>query len=171
MNLVNTFWTAFDKKQPDLGKFIDVFTKYFDNKYRSPDDIHLSGYKSIICNFNNHLQKTLTIEMLVAMKDRKVLGKPIDPAQIDPQNEMSNSVASGMYRDIDDYQQAMESVWYEGFEVKPIDDAAARNSVLNSENKSFAKEYDFGFKFFGFETISDMKDQPVTIEFWKEVLK
>lgn len=159
MDLAQTLWIAFDKKQPDYPELIIWVRSNYVKEF-----IQLE----IIEGFNNHLQKTLELEMLVAMKDGKVL------------EELS--IVSFIHKsEMQDYQQAMESVLYEGFnkyeDVKLFGDHYVSETIqiIFSEgtiniNKVFQDRFsEYIARNDG--KISDMTGQPITLNWWKEVLR
>ena len=159
MKLAHTLWIAFDKKQPDYPEFIT----WIGRKIIS-DEKEKLFYLCLIFNFNNHLQKTLTIEMLVAMKDGEVLKDPLKYPKLE-----SNQPLSIPKEYVKDYQQAMESVLYEGFDFVYFPNGGNDNQpfykVLNKDGDVVWLSWNDS------KYISTLTNQPITLNWWKEVLK
>ena len=143
-DLAKTLWIAFDKKQPDYPEFINYFGK--GNNLQITDVVYRS-YESfrIIENFNTFLQKTLTIEMLVAIKDGEPMKKPLMRDE-----DHGDEAKMNLYYQ---YQQAMEHVLYEPFGQRIMNTA-----MFERYNRNVAK-------------ISEMNKAEITLNWWKEVLK
>ncbi len=177
MDLAQTLWIAFDKKQPDYPEMFKFWTQEIEKQNRRKKSVFhqsMSIHESTriawdnLVEFNNHFQKIVTIEMLVAMKDGEVL----DEFTIHTNTEMEccgDFDGNGHCKQVcviavpiqtpiqvqnPDYQQAMESVLYHGFEIKP--DQTFKNLYSMDGEKMI---------------ISDFKGEPITLNWWKEVLK
>lgn len=154
-DLAQTFWIAFDKKQPDYPEFISFLqtstvTDCFDEIYLEEIGAKKWG---LVVNFKRSLQKIVTIEMLVAMKDGEVLEPPMT-FDYRSENGSVPKYPQELYEEaVKDYQQAMESVLYD---IKNL------NPLISKTNVSL--------RFNDFE-ISLMKNEQITLNWWKEVLK
>lgn len=163
MDLAQTLWIAFDKKQPTTEKFIDwVQEMEICNVFEYPYNADWRLLQ-LIFDFNNYLQKTLELEMLVAMKDGEVLVKPINQPELGDGYREYHRLEKA-------YQQAMESVLYEGFD---IGENSEKKIWFNNEF-SWIKETETLIRHFEnplLETISDMTGEPIKLNWWKEVVK
>ncbi len=155
--------------QPDLGKFVD-FTEILCDE----DKAGLENFVGIVdcylltIKYNNLLKQPLELKRLVAEKDGEVINKE----SFCTCKDQHESISCKCY---DEYQKAMESVWYEGwqFDYREFSDYY-RNSL--TEKMIYYHENWKGFAQWGSSKgatmiLSDMINQPVTIEFWKELVK
>lgn len=161
MNLEEILFKEFPV-QPDLGKFVDFLGGYYVNE--DAPILTRNAFKAFarVHKYRRFLQQPLELKRLVAVKDGKVLE---EPDSTDEYYRDANGISELFFKRQKQYQQAMESVWY-NLEMQGI--------LFKINNRLFHFANDVLRPTVGnevFKTISDMKDQPVTIEFWKEVLK
>lgn len=177
MDLANTFWIAFDKKQPTHTELINYVTGDFiaESIWYAEKIVELrkilSNQLMIIENFNNHLQKIVTIKMLVVMKDGKPMKKP---ESNDEYYRDANGINELFFEHQKEYQQAMESVLYEGYSVN------AEKHFISYVNQGYTKDQyywndDLLYLSSTGKQITISKvgngNRPITLNWWKELLK
>ena len=144
--------------QPDFGKFVDYLEKRVDTP--SAYNLHL------IFKYNNLLKQPLELKRLVAVKDGRVLEKPLMYDE-----DHGDETKMNLYYD---YQQAMESVWYDGWKFD-YEEFKGNPHYKNKTGKDiYYHSHWKGFAQWGSSKVmilSDMKDQPVTLNLWKYFLK
>ena len=148
--------------QPTLSKFVDWVEKtHFD-----------MGFPELmIFDYNNLLKQPLELKYLVPVKDGEVLS--------DPELTMRQGFNGQVYYDaedseFDDYEKAMESVLYEGFEY-------SKNRIMKFYADGSRGSIKLGFYknwpylvtkplYIIYNNISDLERQPITLNFWNQLL-
>lgn len=163
-DLSQTLWEAFDKKQPSLEEFINhVQLKRKNNAFQK---------YVMITQYNNFIQQSLELKHLVPAKDDKVLKKPEkDTATM---SEFTNGLSPYEIR----YLKVKEQCIYEGFELYERNNMNTHYTnyeggvfYFSNKKQNITGTRNHGYyKSFG-NTIAFFESQPVTLNFWKQVLK
>ena len=169
-NLPETLYKAFDGKAPGLSQFLKQICAMVINGV-------LTEFEALdaLRYYDEFLDTPLSLEMLVPY-DGSVMGKPeITDYPIERFYEQNGMIEKSGYdhkafeEDTKAYQQAKERVLFNGFEVKhnPVSDIAFTNDFEWFGGKDNCL-YKGGVG--RFETISDMVGQPITENYFKNII-
>lgn len=182
MELSETLHKAFDGKQPTLQEFVTKIDEYdlaVKLGYESENKGSTEKLYGLICDFNRFIKQPLELKYLVPVKDGEVLNKAhIDEfitvatgEDFELHEEQNNHYRNAMK----DYQKANELVIYEGFEFH-YEELSKHYWNPDTGKDVHYHEYWKGLATWNSKQgktmiISDMKNEPITLQWWVQCLK